>query len=655
MRQVLASSLFISFAAYLPLAIAQGTDPEPGSTDDSPPPGWPEKLELPEEPAGLRASAGGLPSPSLTEPFTIGEALYDPARVDVAVISLLNVMGVGVDTANGTPSTAGTAAFRFSEAEVRLMIEMARVDAEVASKKGRPPYSFRDLHRAVAPLLPDVSVEHLAASYAEAYQNHYEALVPLVMLGQPIEPGTRLTRLQIWLLLVDGFVPPDQLNPSSGWGTASTVLQPLPPPVAGWSNASWRDLLARLAVLAARMPIEIALQPDLVHEGHGGPGTKVSLEARLGAPAAQSTTAFPGQLLLTPATGVLADRQVNWHTDHPEVFERHGELVPALEPGRETPTNTDATGVARISYQPKAEAANGRGAFSEETVEIAAAIDQWDLVSARYALPPPLRDFVIGDIAARREVDIGWHVFEPPIANATSNANPNTNASPNSNLNTNASATPSANASAIERIDISIANTYNVTLDMGFLGGGTRSGYDMVEGTLTLQPDGRYRGIVSGYASGTQELSGLGQSCALAESEGWQELEVIGTPIGGFGPTHQAPTGAAAAHPLTRRLSALPSYNWISGQPNGGFLSLEFFPTTSGRYSKRDPCQTEMQQVDDPGKPWFLPYNDSQWTIQHAGYGIALPDSGTLRYYDNTSATTIVGTSIWYIVVDRIR
>jgi hypothetical protein len=622
MHQVLASSLFMLVTAYMPLAIAQGTDPGPGSAGarESAPPGWPETLIFPEEPAGLRSTAGGLPSPSLTEPFAIGEALYDPARVEVAVVSLLGLMGVGIDSADATASGSGSAPFRFSEAEVRLMIEMARTDAE-ASSNGRPPYSFRDLHSAVAPLLPELSVEQLAAAYSEAYQTHYNALVPLVMLSQPIEPRTRLTRLQIWLLLVDGFVPPDKLNPGSGWGTASTVLQPLPPPAAGWNTSNWRDLLARLAVLAARMPIQIALQPDLVHEGHGGPGTKVSLEARLAAPSAQSTSAFPGLSLLKPATGALAGRQINWHSDHPEVFDHHGELVPALG----TPTNTDSAGVARISYQPKAEAANGRGAATAERAEIAALIDQWDLVSAHYGLPPQLRGFVIGDIAARREVDIGWHVLQPAIANAN------------------------------DRIEISIANTYNVKLDMGFLGGGTRHGYDTVEGTLTLQPDGSYRGTVMGFASGTQQLQGLGQSCPLAESVGWQELEVVGTPIGGFGPAHQVPTGAAAAHPLTRRLSALPSYNWISGQPDGGYLSLEFFPTTAGVYSKTDRCQTEIQQTDFPDKPYFLPFNDAQWTIAHAGYGIALPASGILQYYDNTSETTIVGTSTWYVIVERLH
>jgi hypothetical protein len=370
------------------------------------------------------------------------------------------------------------------------------------------------------------------------------------------------------------------------------------------------------------MPVVIAPQPASAHEGHGGPGATVTLEARLGAPAAQSTAAFPGLTLLVPATGTLAGRSINWQAADAAVLNRHGALAPALG----TPTNTDATGVARISYLPKAEAANGQGVPAQETAEIAAVISQWDLVSAHYNLPPQLQAFLAGDVTVRGEIEIGWHEAGsagPPVA--------------------------------ADRIEISIANMYDVKLDMGILGGGTRKGRDGVEGTLTLQPDGRYRGIVSGYASGTQEMKGLGQSCARAESEGWQQLEVVGTPIGGFGPAHQAPTGAAAAHPLTRRLTSLPSYNLISGQMNGGFLSLEFFPTSAAVYLKRDPCQTEIQQADDPGKPWFLPFNDAQWTIAHAGYGIALPESGTLRYYDDTSESTIVGTSTWYIVVDRMH
>jgi len=85
---------------------------------------------------------------------------------------------------------------------------------------------------------------------------------------------------------------------------------------------------------------------------------------------------------------------------------------------------------------------------------------------------------------------------------------------------------------------VKITNHYDVVLNMGPLGGGTCKGEDRVEGTLEMQPDGTYRGIVRGYASGTQEMHGLGQSCPSAKSEGTQELRVIGTPVASFGPAH---------------------------------------------------------------------------------------------------------------------
>lgn len=91
----------------------------------------------------------------------------------------------------------------------------------------------------------------------------------------------------------------------------------------------------------------------------------------------------------------------------------------------------------------------------------------------------------------------------------------------------------------------------------------------------------------------------------------------------------------------------------MSGQPGGGWLSLEFFPTTTARHAQRDPCQTGIQQTDDPDAPWFLPFNDAQWTIRHAGYGIALPRSGRLTYKDNFSRSTLAGTSVRDVTIER--
>jgi len=611
MRQLLASVLFLLATNALPaIAQTQATD------------GLPENLKLPQARSELCEMPEELPAPSLTEPFAIGEALYDPGRVADAVVSLLELMGVGIDKADGTPlrtsDKRGGAPFRLTEAEVRRLIAMGRADAAKAAKKGRPPYSFKDLHLAVSPLLPEFPVERLAGAYSEAYEANPDALVPQVLMGQPIEANTRLMRTQIWLLLVDGFVPPGTKNPAPAWGSAGKLLPPLPSPNPGWSNADWLDLVPRLPLLAWWPALEIAPQPARAHEGHGGPGAPLTLTARIVIPPEQGVSPSRGLSLLKPKTQGLGDQRITLNAHYAATLLEHGSLAPAFG----SATTTDKTGAARMTYTPKAEVANGRGSVSSDTAEIRATISQWDLVSARYEVPAQLRGFLIGDVTTCGAIKISWH------AGASQAGMP---------AGTPAGTPPTRTPPAEESFNIRITNHYDIVLDMGPLGGGTHKGEDGVEGTLELQGDGTYRGVVTGHASGTQELHGLGQAaCPTAKSDGSQELLVIGTPVASFGPFHQAS-----------------DYVWVSGQPDGGWLSLEFFPTTRARYTQRDPCQTEIQQADDPNTPWFLPFNDAQWTIRHAGYGIALPKSGKLIYKDNFSRSTVVGKSTWDVIVER--
>jgi hypothetical protein len=584
---------------------------------------------IPPMPAGLADTARELPAPSLTEPFAIGEALYDPARVDVAVVSLLELMGVGVNKPDGTPlrpvAKRGGAPFRLSEPEVQLLIEMGRADATAAAKKGRPPFSFRDLHRAVAPLLPAITIEKLAGSYAEAYQTYPEALAPQVLMGQPIEPKTPLTRVQLWLLLVDGFVPPAtpklaQLAPfrlaqpevSLAFGIASTMLPPLPSPDPRWSGQDWFEMVARLPVIGFSVPFSISPTTASAHEGHGGPGQAVRLEARLGAPATPIISSMTGHLLLAPRMHDLSGRPINWRVPDAAVLQAHGSLSPA--PGTTVPT--DLTGTASIQFLPKAEKANGRGRELNDAVGVVAAISLWDLLSSHYDLPPAVRGFVFGEHIALGGISVAWHVEK--------------------------------------WIEISIANEYDIKLNLGPLGKGTRRGLDGAAGLLTLQADGTYLGTIEGFASANQELHGLGQSCAPAKSEGWQKLRVVGRKVPGFSTASGAAPGPAiAGNPLSGILPGSPSYQYLNGQPNGGYLALEFFPVSNGRYSQRDKCQTEIQQTDDPSLPWFLPYNDARWTIAGAGYVIALPASGTLHYKEKYLSSPTFGRSEWDVEVER--
>jgi hypothetical protein len=80
-----------------------------------------------------------------------------------------------------------------------------------------------------------------------------------------------------------------------------------------------------------------------------------------------------------------------------------------------------------------------------------------------------------------------------------------------------------------------------------------------------------------------------------------------------------------------------------------------------------DPCQPEIPSLSGPN---FVPVNDAQWTIvgfgsadgrqtaNRAGYAIAVPDEGLLRYEDRTSENAglpglIKARSIWYVSVTR--
>jgi hypothetical protein len=68
---------------------------------------WPPFPSIsPSEPAGA-IDGRPLPAPALREPFAIGEALYDPSRMEQGVLSVLDLMGVGIYASDGTPMRRG--------------------------------------------------------------------------------------------------------------------------------------------------------------------------------------------------------------------------------------------------------------------------------------------------------------------------------------------------------------------------------------------------------------------------------------------------------------------------------------------------------------------------------------------------------------------
>jgi hypothetical protein len=534
-----------------------------------------------------------LPSPQLGEGFEIGEALYDPSRVDQAVVSLLDRMGIRI-VAAGAPRPSAAGGWELTEAQVRGLIEMGRADAAVAARTGHLPYRFRDLQAAVHALLPDLSVEQLASTYAQAYDAAPDSLVAQVLMGMPIEPGTRLSRPHLWLLLMDGFAPPRgagklaQLGPAGpvpaggpAWGTASLLLPQLPSPDPRWSLADWTYLTAILPLLGFDIPFEMSPANAAGHEGHGGPGASVTLTARIRLRPTPVFSPFTGQPLLVSTAPSLGNVPVTWQVSDPPALASHGSIAGA----QGAPAPTDASGSARLVFAPKAERSNGRGEELKEVVSVTARAGLWELLSSHYALPPTLRGFVFGERTIPGTIEVGWH-------------------------------------SDGDTIRVSIANEYLAVLELSMLGLGThyRSGTDSADGTLERQEDGSWRGIVTAHAKSVQQLSDPSRRCSGDDFEGSQLLRVVGDPVSGFSPAQTIKYDPAT-----------------SGRRGGGFLALEFQPAAAARVVDDDPCQTKP--LPPGGSLPFLPLNDARWTLPEARYVIELPTSGLISYSDGTVNT----------------
>ncbi len=546
--------------------------------------------------AALASEPAPLPEPELTEPFAIGEALLDPARVDQAVVSLVARMGI-----------------RLNDNLVRGLIEMSRDDLANADD-GRLPWSFRNLHEAIHALLPELSIDALAGHYNDAYPAAPESLAAQVMQGRPLAPDTPLTRAQIWFLIVDGFAPPAvaprlaQLAPavlaqSSGpsYGTASLSMTQLPSPIPGLDLMDFQHLIAILPALAYDLPFDVTPFSTQAHEGHGGLGRQVAIEARIGVnPVIR--TGPSGGVLLRPLAADRSNRVINWDVRDRSAMERHGSFdVPAGVPVR-----TDVTGIARLRYTPKKENANGQGSNFSQSASASARIGQWDLLTSQYDMPPMLRGFVLGDRVAPGVMVVAWHE---------------------------------------KGMRIRIENTYVATMDLGFLGNGKRNGTDLAEGSLEELPDGSWEGTVTATINMTQRLQGLGQSCPERTFTGTQELKVTGQVWGALGGAQTIVYDQAAS----------------TGEPDGGYLALIFETAGPATVTPTDDCLDLIER--DYGKPPFLPLNDARWTQAEGHYVIVIPKKGLLVYEDFTadSATQTGAMSVlpfkadstWKIEVER--
>lgn len=546
-----------------------------------PPEGWPARHPFPELPeAAAPDSAAVLPQPSLTEPFAIGEALHDPRRVADAVVSALALMGIQIVADDPNTITIGQVPMQLTQSEVRALITMGVADAEAQGQTPDGPFTFKNLHTRLSRYLGNTSPERLAEMFSEEYQRRPESLVPQLLLGQPIDVDTPLLRTELWLMLVDAMVPTAASRQAARLGPRLALARYAPQSSGGgaWLQPTMH-LPGRMSYFAEsqltlRMPLllmsTVLLTRGSGHEGHGGPGTTVNIQARLRAPTIVATMPGGGTVLVAkPRQSTLAGIPITWTTDNP--IRKHAPGAP--------PSRTDtvaADGSARLSFTLKAEARTPpRGGVMRETGFVGLRLDLEEIASRIYGLFAT--DFEANPtLDLQTPVKMQWHGAE---------------------------------------IEFTISNGY----DVGGLGL-TRTGLDMALGTLARGDDGNYHGFADLVAASTMRLPG--KDCA-PYGFGWQSAAVVGVPIR---ETVTSPNQRAGAFFNGIRSQAGYTLNILQGRP-ALYLRLEFYPTTPPVYDPWDDCQEEIPGPQSRSTPNFVPLNDAQWTIE-GGYGYGGADTG---------------------------
>jgi hypothetical protein len=592
---------------------------------------WPKALTLPAEWAGLRAAVPTdvpvLPPPSLAEPFEIGEALNDPNRVEDAVVSLLALMRVGI-VPEGTPMRpiAGGERLRMTEAEVRSLIAMGKADADAAvTSPDGLAFTFADLHRSLSRVLRGVTIEQLAQRYTQAYEKNPDWLVPKVLQGRPIELQEPFLRTQLWLMLADAVAPrqaPKRAGPvvprlvfasfvaqqpvAHIWGSGAIVPDPrlLATPDARFTDEEWQELLTRLPAFANGI---LALTPSKAHEKHGGSGGNAQIQGRLNANPQAMVSSITGRILLAAKSSSfsIAGAPIAWNYE--DNILQHGTMSVA----QWAQSTVGANGVAEITFTPKDEVAKGRGELMRDSGRVDAYMNPRDIVVALFNLPLSAQDLQWGQVrVGSADLTIEWH--------------------------------------ALDTVQVHMANEYRVRI----LGALERDGLDMASGKLELAPDGSYHGELFLIAVPSRTVL-PGADCRHGGFAAGQPAQVIGTPI-----TEQDSRGQREGAFYSAVRSSPKFFEWDAGKP-ANYLRLEFYPKgppayfrldKAGNYVRRSRprCYDEIGGPIGPSgtrTPNFIPLNAAQWTVEHAGYAIAIPAKGEeLRYKDLTGAAKFRGT-----------
>jgi hypothetical protein len=549
-----------------------------------------------------------LPDPTLIEGGTIGQALYDPAMVPQGVVSLLNLLAVEIDAADGTVLRPGAGDLFMTEDEVRGAIEATYQELEAGGDQGAGAVTVSGLYDGLASSLPaDYTVDEFANAFNDAYANAPDSLAAGVMLGMPITPETQLLSVQAWLLLVDGFVLRGNATETAAavsfaglaplgpgaTGTAARSQPALRSPLPNVDDRDWADLLAGLRFLGARIPFTVQ-GLTTVHEGHGRPGPRLQVKAQIGRPP-DVVSPRTGVVLLRgrdagggiPMTWMSYDQsELRWDADRRDV------------PGLNSPMVTDSSGAVHIVFPTRREFLDrNRNIIVSNNPTLTARVDQGALIAAAYDLPPEVRDAMAAGnlLSGYRDADnskfhVEWHEDD--------------------------------------LLFVCIDNSYNYTFQVGGVAELHRNGTDTVCGGLHIEDDDTYRGVLEatseGHAEGTAVLGLAGvvkcsdDVSAPDEESGKQDLFVVAEPRG------------------------------------NDFRVLRFYPNTPPT-TKGTLCQPNIAYRG--GGPFqrnagsYLPFNDTRWSTPDMGFEIQVPSTyGVLDYIDDSTNEPSLGVCAYFWV-----
>lgn len=560
-------------------------------------------------PAGPAARPPALPLPlaSMTDAGEIGSAMYDPSRVDDAVVSLLQLLGIGVYRPDGTPVRTGDEADAddpwLLEDEVWGLIEAAEEDLLNAGDS-EPRYRLGDLYDQLQRLLPaGFSRAQFIDAYSTSYAGAPDDLAPRFLLGQPLDSSTPLTRTQLWLLYLDGFV--DLATPSTAgvqpgaqlavvpnrprFSTASQILPPILHEQT-LTNAQWAFF--RTHMLTIGYAIWFTLDPPETHEGHGGPGQtyQIPVEVGRGQPIVSPTT---GEVLLAPNPDPLDGLAVRFESDDRRVLDKHGSLTASLP----YQVLTDSSGRASIGYATRREASDGVGVETSEWASLTAWADVVDLIRRAYLIDDESIDWLLstGFINQDRAATgpgfpIAWHA---------------------------------------PGLEIEIRNDYDVTIDVfpaGMQATAWRNGFDSFTGTLVFDEDDQtYRGSMHGITDFTSKMS-FTLPLAAGTCGDQQDGDLVRTDQSLYVVARQEPalvTPAASPMPSPFEGSDLVLSFYPAFRPIGNLGSCA---ETVPYFGPAPPGQSIYRR--------FAPYLDARFTTPENGYRIHVPAEGTLTYWD---------------------